>query len=1090
MLRISAWVSVVFVWMNVTPAAGAQTLYSSLIGNVTDSSGAVVPAATVQVVNTATGFVRETLTNERGIYSFSDLQPGTYEVRVSAPSFATFTQTGVAASANTVVRVDVQLQLSTVSETVTVAASTATLQTDRSDVRAEITSRQLQDLPIPGNRNYQSLFKLIPGATPPGLVISIVGNPQESLAVHVNGTTHSTNNTRIDGASNTHISHRHLSAYVPSLEAIDAVNVVTNSMDAEQGLVGGAAINVTVKSGTNEFHGSAFEHHTNSSLKARNVFFTEAPIPKRIQNQFGLSLGGPIVKNKLFFFAVHERTRRRENALRFVTIPTAAQRVGDFSSFNTTIYDPETGNPDGTGRTAFPNNIIPASRHSRVALQIIDAIPAPTNSARNDNYLASGPVVFDRDTTDLKINWSKSQKFTMFGRYGYLDAFGTRAQTLGRAGGNAVAGGQPGNISGGIQSLTIAGTYVFTPTFLIDANFGFARQTQDLSPFDYGQNVGLDILKIPGTNGPDIFQSGTPGFNVSEYELLGLVGSFNPAFWRDNQFQYNANAGWSRGAHNLRFGLDISRQHMNHRGAEKGLGPRGGFVFASGPTALSGGASENQFNSFAAFILGLPTRIGKSLQTELPLSTRNWGQGYYLHDQWHVTRNLTVTLGLRYEFYPIPTRAYRGLERYDPDSNKMLIGGVGSVPRDLGVKVNHNLFSPRAGLAYRAGTKWVLRAGFGINTDPYALARALRTNHPVVIDFNVVGANSYQPAGRLDDGIPPIPVPDLGNGIIDIPGEVAATTLDHDFKRGYVESFNLTVQRELRGGFVGQIGYVGTRGIRPMVFQHINYAEPGRGNAGRILNQRFGRTADTLVVRPFGTSNYNALQAQLNRRFAGAYQFQAAYTWSKSIAFADEADSTLWFNAPQVLDRNRSLTGYDRTHNLQMAFLAELPFGPGKRWLQQGWERHLLGGWQLTGIFSAYSGTPFTVIADGSSLEAPNNTQTADQVKTEVKILGGTGPGQSFFDPLAFRPVTEVRFGTSGRNILRGPGLVNLDLGLFREFSASERIKVQFRAEVFNATNTPHFNNPRSNVSLAGFSEITSAQEDERQFRFGLRVSF
>jgi len=299
------------------------------------------------------------------------------------------------------------------------------------------------------------------------------------------------------------------------------------------------------------------------------------------------------------------------------------------------------------------------------------------------------------------------------------------------------------------------------------------------------------------------------------------------------------------------------------------------------------------------------------------------------------------------------------------------------------------------------------------------------------------------------------------------------------------------VQRELRGGFVGQIGYVGTRGIRPMVFQHINYAEPGRGNAGRILNQRFpGRTADTLVVRPFGTSNYNALQAQLNRRFAGAYQFQAAYTWSKSIAFADEADSTLWFNAPQVLDRNRSLTGYDRTHNVQMAFLAELPFGPGKRWMQQGWERHLLGGWQLNGIFSAYSGTPFTVTADVTSLDAANNMQTADQVKPEVKILGGTGPGQSFFDPLAFRRVTEVRFGTSGRNILRGPGVVNLDLGLFRQFSASERIKVQFRAEAFNATNTPHFNNPRSNISMARFSEITSAQNDERQIRFGLRVSF
>lgn len=647
---------------------------------------------------------------------------------------------------------------------------------------------------------------------------------------------------------------------------------------------------------------------------------------------------------------------------------------------------------------------------------------------------------------------------------------------------------------------------MFSPTFLVDANFGFARQIQNLSGFDYGKNVGLDVLRIPGTNGTDIFQSGMPGFQVSGYENYGLAGSSNPAFWRDNQFQYNANASWNRRAHNLRFGLDISRQHMNHRQAEfsGSQGPRGGFDFAGGPTALGPTGSVNQFNSFASFILGVPTRIGKSLQTELPLSTRNWGQGYYVRDQWQATRNLTVTLGLRYELYPIPTRAERGLERYDVNNNKMLIGGVGSVPRDLGVTVSHKLFSPRVGLAYRAGPKWVMRAGYGINTDPYPLARPMRTNHPVVIDFNAVGANSYLFAGRLEDGIPPIRVPDLGNGVIDIPGTVGAITLDDKFNRGYVESFNFMVQRELRGGFVGQVGYVGTRGIRQMVFQQINYgAEPGRGNAGRVLNQRFpGRTADTRVVKPFGTANYNALQAQLEHRFAGGYHFQASYTYSKAIAYADEADSALQFNAPQVLHRNRSVTGYDRTHNFQSAFVAELPFGRGKRWAEQGLAAHLFGGWQLNGIFSSYSGAPFTVTAAGASLNAPNNAQTADQVKAEVKILGGAGPGQSFFDPLAFRAVTQARFGTSGLNILRGPGVVNLDLGLFREFGVSERVKIQFRAEVFNATNTPHFNNPGTNVSnmllrpddtvaqLRGFSEITGAQNDERQFRFGLRVSF
>jgi hypothetical protein len=432
----------------------------------------------------------------------------------------------------------------------------------------------------------------------------------------------------------------------------------------------------------------------------------------------------------------------------------------------------------------------------------------------------------------------------------------------------------------------------------------------------------------------------------------------------------------------------------------------------------------------------------------------------------------------------------------------MEIGGVGSVPTDLGVKMSKTLFSPRLGLAYRLGSKWVFRSGFGINTDPYPLARPLRTNYPILISTNSTGPNTFQPVSRTEDGIPPIVFPDVSSGRIPIPGNVTVRTLDKDFRRGYVESFNFMIQRELKLGFVGQVGYVGTRGIRQMGFQELNYAEPGDGTAGRVLNRRFGRNASTQVVRPFGTANYNALQAQATRRFANGFQVQASYTWSKAISYTDEADSSLSFNAPSQLARNRSLANYDRTHNLQAGWTAELPFGQGKPWAQQGIAKYIFGGWQLNGIFSAYSGTPFTVTAASTSLNAPSNTQTADQVKPEVEILGGTGPGQSYFDPLAFAPVTAVRFGNSGLNILRGPGVVNLDLGLFREFAATERVRIQFRAESFNATNTPHFNNPGTNVSnmqlgpngwvasLRGYSEILSAEGDERQFRFGLRISF
>jgi hypothetical protein len=424
------------------------------------------------------------------------------------------------------------------------------------------------------------------------------------------------------------------------------------------------------------------------------------------------------------------------------------------------------------------------------------------------------------------------------------------------------------------------------------------------------------------------------------------------------------------------------------------------------------------------------------------------------------------------------------------------------VPQDAGISMSHKLFSPRLGIAYRLGPKWVIRGGYGINTDPYSLARPFRTNYPVLVDQNTVAANSYTFVGTTEEGIPPIPIPGLGNGVIDIPGNVSAKTLEDPFRRGYVESFNFTVQREIASGFVGQVGYVGTRGIRQQVIQELNYAPIGTGNTGRVLNQKFGRVASTTLIAPFRTANYNSLQSQINRRFANGFQFQASYTYSKAIAYNDESDSTLAFNIPSELGRNRSVTGYDRTHNFQAGGTFELPFGKGKHWAQSGVARLVLGGWQVNGIFSAYSGTPFTVSASGASLNAPTETQTADQVLPNVAILGGTGPGQSYFDPAAFAPVTDVRFGTSGLNILRGPGVVNLDLGLFRQFTVTERVNIQFRAEAFNASNTPHFNNPGTNVSnavrgldgsfsrLNGYTEITSAQQDERQLRFGLRISF
>ena len=1076
----------------------AQTLYGTLVGNITDPGGLPLQGATVRAEHSGTGLARETKTNERGSFVFSDLQPGRYEMTVRADSFAPFTTTDLQISANAVTRADAQMQLPTLAEAVTVAASAVALQTDRAEVRSEIDTKQVNDLPVSGVRNYTALLALVPGVTPPAPAHSLAANPQESLAASVGGQSDERNDTRIDGAGNTFVWLPRLVAYSPPLETIEAVSVVTNSMDAETGMAGGAAVNVLTKSGTNNFRGTAFEHHINSALKARNVFYVDPTKPKFNQDQWGGTLGGPILRNKLFFFASHERTDRESDVSRFFTVPTAEARRGDFSSYGTTIYDPLTGNADGSGRTAFANNIIPADRISRVARQIIEWLPMPTTSGISSNYFASGLAEFNRHSTDVKVNWNPSGRVTMFARTSVLKFSGWTPTPFGRASGGAIPPDlTEGPVDGLNNSISVGFTYTVTPTVLIDGTVGYNRVTPQALHALWGQNIGLDDLRLPGTNDPDdITYSGMPQFRVAGYSTFGNPGSARPQTWHDNQRRYNANLSWMKGAHGFRFGFDLSHEHMNHWQIEAGGGPRGDFAYSGGTTGIRNGPATNQHNAFAAFLLGLPSSVGKAVAPELPLTTRAWRQGFYARDQWQATRDLTLTLGVRAEYYPVVTRKDTGVALYDVTTNKVRVGGVGSVPTDVGTSERVH-FAPRLGAAYRVGDKWVVRGGFGVSTDPFSLARLFRTNYPAIVAMDIVAPNSFGFVGRTEDGIPPVPIPALGNGVIDIPGTVAATAMQEEFNRGYTQSYNVTVQRELPWGFSAQAGYVGSRTVRPLLTMELNYALPGGGNAGRILNQQFGRTAATTLQLPYedGTGRYDSLQATLNRRFNGGFSLQTSYTFSKSISWA-----TSWMD-PSQFHRNRALSSFDRPHNLQVGWVAELPFGEGKPFASAGLARLLLGGWQLNGIFSSYSGTPFTVTSSSTSLNAPGNLQTADQVLDEVKILGGTGPGQSYFDPLAFRSVTDVRYGNSGLNTLRGPGVVNLDLGLFREFRVRD-VRLQFRAEAFNATNTPHFNNPGANVSnmrlnadgtvnsLGGYTEITSARPDERQVRLGVRVAF
>jgi hypothetical protein len=1085
------------------------------VGNVRDASDAVVGGATVTITNSETNFTRQSNTNESGAYDFVGVPAGTYVLKVSKEGFATYTVQGLQVTINTVTRADVSLKLGALTESVTIAADAVVLQTDRSEVRSEIATKEMVNLPVPLGRNYQQLFRTLPGFAPPVNAHSVPTNPSRALAFNVNGSSRSSNNTRIDGASSTVIQLPHIVAYVPSLESIETVNVVTNSFDAEQGLAGGAAISVQTKSGTNDLHGAAFEYNSVQAIKAKPFFLPVGQRkPKLVYNQFGAAAGGPIKKDRLFYFLAYEGTTDREAASRFGTVPTAAIKAGDMSTSTRLIYDPQSGDFQGNNRVPFADNQVPASRMSTISRKLSDMTPLPNQSGLTNNYFLAAPFLFDRHTADTKLDYRITNKLNTFVRVSVLRYNSFNQELFGKLGGPPINGGNAGTSDGGTYSTTVAGNYVLSPTFIIDAYFGYTRMDTSSQQGGLGENLGRDFLKIPGTNGTRRFESGWPTFAVDSYTNIGTNDNYMPYYRRDPQYQYVTNFNWTKGSHNIRFGLDLYRQHLNQNQAEfvggTFFGAQGGFNFGGGPTQLRGGPSGNQFNSYASFLMGLTTLYGRTFQAPDEYHLRAWLYSFYVRDRWNVTPKLTVDYGLRWEYFPVPTRTDRGLERYDPDTNKVLICGVGSVPTDCGINISKRRFAPRVGLAYRISNSLVFRAGYGITNDPFIGTELLRAEFPVLTPLVIDVPNSFQPAGKLDDGIPAIKVPDPGNGVIDIPGTYAFGGYPKDFRRGYLQSWNATFQKELRYNFVAELGYVATRQTRQLGYLDINAGQViGADQAGRPLNQKFGRTAATTFISPLGTGQYNALQARLERRFSAGVQLAAHYTWSKAIGPVDNTDSSPSVKALPYFNRNRVVRGYDRTHNLQISNVWELPFGKGRRWLSGGGAfAYLAGGWQINNLLSFYTGTPFTVSASGTSLALPGSSQTADQVKPSVQILGGAGAGQSYFDPFAFKPVTEARFGNSSLNQLRGPGLANWDLGVFREFAIKERWRLQFRMESFNFTNTPHFANPGANASnlslnpdgtirdLGGYTVITSTQNlarenfDERQFRFGLRLSF
>ena len=1064
----------------------AQILYGSIVGNVTDAQGAIVPAAVVTVTHKETNLTRETTTNEQGVYTLANAVPGTYDVKVSLSGFREFVKTSVPVAAGQISRVDVKLELGALSETVTVQSEAQLLQTDKAEVRSVLRAAEIVNLPLNQYRNYQALINLVPGAMPATFQNDQTDTPGRALRTQVNGMNPNNNNTRLDGASSVNIWLPHHVGYVAPAETIETVNISTNNFDAGAGMAGGASVALITKSGTNALKGSAFFFRNQDELNARS-FFDRTKAPSSITIGGG-TLGGPIVRNKAFYFGAWEGNYERRGAFSRQNVPTTKMRNGDFSEVltinpNFRLFDPFTGNPDGTGRTEFAGAIIPANRIAEVARRIQAVYPMPndpgTNNGLQENYVEARNPRADRDNYDLKLNWNRTTAHQIFWKFSTMQAQVENLFFLGSSG--------EGGAGDTHNYLTTVGhTWTLSPTMLLDGNFGINWQDQWGRAWDFGTNYGSETFGLPGTNGPDERQSGMPSF-ATGLSTLGNSTTWHPVERYERSFTFTQNLTKLAGKHEFRAGFDFIHYHLDHWQPELGDGPRGRFNFSGNITGQPGYTS-NAWNQYAAFLLGRTSGYGKSIQFET-MTGREQQFAWFGSDRWNVNEKTTVNLGLRYEYYPIMTRANgRGLERLDYTTWEVLLGGVGGVPRDVGLKPSKSLFAPRLGISYRLNEKTVVRSGYGQTFNPLPWSRPLRGFYPLTIGFSETAAGAFGSnfaSFDLARGIPEVPIPTITGGRLLLPRNVQTRTPHLDeVERGRTHQFNVMLERQIPYDISVSVGYVGTRYYDGYADQNLNYSEGG-GDAGRPFFTQAG-TAAILDWAARTKTKYDSLQVAINRPFKAGLLLKGAYTLGEAFNETDEDGwATLTWSQPSQLHRNFSTAGYDRRHNFQMGFVYQLPFAKGS----SNPAALVVKDWQVNGIFSAYSGLPFTIGGDNTALNQREGSQTIDLI-APLRRVGDPGPDEVYYDPTSFAQ-PGAKWGNTGRNQFRAPPVWNLDFSLFRLFPIG-RYHAEFRAEASNVLNHTQWGIPETGFTNPNFMRIRALSNtyNPRRVQLGVRFQF
>ncbi len=1142
--------AVVFALLIGPQGVWGQAVNATLLGTVTDVSGAVVAGAKVTITEMKTGVGRKTTTNDSGNYEFSDLPPGQYQVAVEREGFKKSVRSGVDVLVNSDVRVNLALEPGAITDSVLVTAELPILQTDRADVGAKIDNRQVVDLPLGNNRNFQNLLNLVPGTTRAHRVHSEFFNAQDSLSTEVNGQARLFNNLQIEGVDNNERTGL-LQIYIPPAEAIQTVDVSTSNYAAEFGRAGGAVTNVILKSGTNDFHGAAYEFNRISALAAVPFFQNLSVTPKAstTYNYYGGNVGGPILRNKLFFFGDILRIDDSRGKFDNLTVPRDDFRGGNFqaiapatcaaSNVGCTIYDPyqttdathatlaldASGNPipvAPASRTTFPNNIIPASRFSPLALKILGLVPhtdVPTPGL-SSNYQQTTRFLKNTTVFDSKFDFNRKDNDRFAFRFSRAVQDLSDQPIFGLAGGPK-GGGFQGTGEQHIQSGALNHTHAFSPSLIVETRVGVSHYRNIARNSDYGSNAS-DVLGITGVN-LDPFTSGMTAIDVQGGFSSPMIGYSASLPWDRGETNINAVTNWTkiRRNHTFKWGVDFRRLRDDLVQAQT-FGPRGVFRFGTS-TMSTPTSTTSRGNNFAAFLIDAPTQVGR----DVSVVSGSWRESElfsYGQDKWQPISKLTLDVGLRWELYFPPTPHHSGgYSNYDPATNTLVLAGIGGNPLNLGRDTLYHYFAPRFGLAYRFTDKFVLRGGFGISYEPFP-NNQYAWNFPVRqangTNQGSAGALPTWPGGQIGTmsfGFPP-PAPAAlpSNGIISGAPNSQDNVVDKNFQQPYVESWNLAVERALPKNFVLDVAYVGNRGVDIPMDYDLNAAvafgpfdftknppKPLPNCPVRPLCALFGRTANTDFLFKPTSSNYHALQTRFNHRTGGGLLLTTSYTFAKALAYRSDVGDGGGNDGGSpsfYLDfrRNYMVLSNNRRHTFVQSVVYELPFGKGKPLLHSGWANWVAGGWQVSTVMIVMSGRPLDFSASGTALNAPGTRQTPNQVGP-FHVLGSIGPSvpgqptaQLWFDTSAFTAInTPQTAGNMSRYNFAGPRFFNLDAAMFKRFPVTERIGLEFRAEAFSVTNTPQFDQPNANASdSVGFGHITGTIGGNRSVELGAKLTF